>query len=149
MLGVLKWLKREIIELLPAVVFFFVAFNLIVLTDTLTTEEYGVRVFSFLAATVGAIVVAKAVLLANLLPFVGRYGGKPLIYPSLWRTLLYIHCSVDCPVFRTPDPFSFQVWGLRLRRSPLAGRDRLAALLGDSDLAHSAFLHLRSQSGTH
>jgi hypothetical protein len=83
-------MKREVVELLPAVVYFVLAFNIIVLTDALTTESYGIRVFSFVSATVLALVVAKAVLLVNLLPFMNVFASKPLIYITLWRTALYV-----------------------------------------------------------
>ncbi|MHB1459562.1 MAG: hypothetical protein ACYC0V_21840, partial [Armatimonadota bacterium] len=94
MRGAIKWLKHEYIELLPAVVFFLFAFNLIVLTDALTMEQYGIRVFSFLSATLLAIVIAKVVLVANLLPFMNMFRQRPLIYTTLWKTAIYVCTSL-------------------------------------------------------
>jgi hypothetical protein len=94
MFRILKHLQHEIMSMLPAVAFFFVAFNLIVLTDTLTTESYGIRVFSFLAATGLAIVVGKVMLLVNFLPFVNAFRTRPLIYNTIWRAALYTVASL-------------------------------------------------------
>lgn len=84
-----KKIKKEILEILPAVIFFFFAFNLIVLTDALTTEQYGIRVFSFVSASIAALVIGKVVFLANILPFMNVFSGKPLIYNTLWKTFIY------------------------------------------------------------
>ncbi len=86
----LKTIEHEVRELLPAFLYFLVAFNLIVVTDALTTRQYGVRPFSVISAVVGALVAAKVVLLANLLPFMEKFRGRPLIYPTIWKTLLYV-----------------------------------------------------------
>lgn len=86
------WLaiKHEIGELLPGFLFFFFAFALIVWTDALTTKQYGIRPFSIAAAIIGAFVVAKAMLIANLLPAMNRYEGKPLVYNVAWKGLIYL-----------------------------------------------------------
>lgn len=86
----LRGIGHEVRELLPAFLYFLVAFNLIVVTDALTTEQYGVRPFSVISAIVGALVAAKVVWLVNLLPFMERFRGRPLIYPTLWKASLFI-----------------------------------------------------------
>jgi len=40
-------------------------------------------------ATVGALVVGKAVLVANAMPFLRRYDRAPLIQPILFKTVVY------------------------------------------------------------
>ena len=40
-------------------------------------------------ATAGALVVGKAVLIANTMPFLRRYDRAPLIQPILFKTLVY------------------------------------------------------------
>ena len=101
----LKVIKKETLELLPAFVYFFVAFNLIVATDALTTEQYGIHVFSFLSATIGALVAAKAILLANLLPFMDAFPHKPLIYNTLWKTFIYVVASLVIRYIEHMIPF--------------------------------------------
>ncbi len=83
-------LKHEIVEVIPPTIFFFVAFHVIAVTRALMLEEYGITVASFTAATIGALIVAKVILLADLLPFVNRYPDKPLIYNVAWKTLIYV-----------------------------------------------------------
>jgi hypothetical protein len=60
---------KEIEETLPAIVFFAIGFNLIMLTTQLVLDDYNVRFANFMAATIGALVVGKAVLVANVLPY--------------------------------------------------------------------------------
>lgn len=89
MAKVFKTVVHEIRELLPAFIFFALAFNVIVITDALTTEEYGIRPFHMVGAIVLALIVAKTLLLANLLPFIDAFPEKPLIYNTLWKTFIY------------------------------------------------------------
>src|SRR5271166_462688 len=80
---------REIREVLPAMVFFAIGFNLIVLTTQLILDDYGAQFAGFMVATATALVVGKAVLLAKLLPFFGRFDNAPLVRPILFKTVLY------------------------------------------------------------
>ena len=83
------WSLHELREILPPTIFFFVGFNLIVLTTKLILAEYVVAFASFMVATVGALVVGKAVLVANAMPFLRRYDRAPLIQPILFKTVVY------------------------------------------------------------
>jgi hypothetical protein len=47
---------------------FFVGFNFVVFTTNLLVAEYAVAVSNFMLATVAALVVGKAVLVANAIP---------------------------------------------------------------------------------
>jgi len=75
------WFQHELIEILPPTIFFFVGFNLIVLTTNLLVAEYSVAVSNFMLATAAALVVGKSVLVANAMPFLRRYDRAPLIQP--------------------------------------------------------------------
>ena len=83
-------LKHEITHVIPPAIFFFVTFNVIAVTRALMLEQYGITVPTFAAATIGALIVAKVILIVDLLPFVNRYPGKPLIYNVAWKTLIYV-----------------------------------------------------------
>jgi hypothetical protein len=40
--------------------------------------------------TLGSLILGKAVLLADMLPFINRYPDKPLIYNVAWKTVIYV-----------------------------------------------------------
>jgi hypothetical protein len=85
----LAFVVKELRELWPPTVFFAVGFNLIVLTTDLILAGYLVRFASFMVATVTALVVGKAVLLAKALPFLRRFDQAPMIRPVLFKTIVY------------------------------------------------------------
>jgi hypothetical protein len=87
-------LKYEIVEIIPPTVFFFAAFQVIAFTRALMLEEYGIRVSTFVTASIAALVVAKVVLIADLLPFLNRFPEKPLIYNVVWKTVVYLAASL-------------------------------------------------------
>jgi hypothetical protein len=39
-------------------------------------------------AAVGALIVAKAVLVADALPFTNIFARRPLAYPIVWKSLI-------------------------------------------------------------
>ena len=85
----LAFLIKELREVLPPTLFFAAAFNLIVLTTNLILADYLVSFGSFMVATVTALVVGKAVLVANALPFLRRFDQAPMIRPVLFKTIVY------------------------------------------------------------
>jgi hypothetical protein len=60
-----------------------------VFTTSLLLAEYAVAVSSFMLATVAALVVGKAVLLANHMPLLRHYDRAPPIRPILFKTAFY------------------------------------------------------------
>ena len=82
-------LLHEVREALPPTIFFFVGFNFIVLTTNLLVAQYLVAVSNFMLATMAALVVGKAVLVANKMPLLRRYDRAPLIQPILFKTAFY------------------------------------------------------------
>ena len=87
-------LKHEIKEAIPPFIFFFFAFHLLILTRALVQSQYGVELQSVMNATIAALVVAKVVLLADLLPFVNRFPDKPLAWNIAWKTVLYLLAAI-------------------------------------------------------
>ena len=82
-------LLHELREAVPPTVFFFVGFNFIVLTTNLLVAAYAVAVSSFMLASLAALVVGKAVLTANAMPFLKLFDRAPLIHPILFKTVIY------------------------------------------------------------
>ena len=70
--GLAAFLIKELKELVPPTVFFAVSFNLLVLTTNLILADYLHSIGSFLVATTTALVVGKAVLVANAMPILRR-----------------------------------------------------------------------------
>jgi hypothetical protein len=85
----LSFIVKELREVLPPTIFFGVGFNLIVLTTDLILADYLVSFGNFVVATMAALVVGKAVLVANALPFLRRFDEAPLIRPVLFKTIVY------------------------------------------------------------
>ena len=93
MSGVFQRLKHEFLSVIPPTIFFFIAFQLIAFTRALMLEQYGVEISTFISATIAALVVAKVVLLVDMLPFVNRFPEKPLIYNVIWKTIIYMFAA--------------------------------------------------------
>jgi hypothetical protein len=85
------WFAQVKHALLPTV-FFFVGFNLILWTKRLILEEHGVEFSGFLIATLAALLVGKAVLITDNLPFMRRFDGAPMIQPILFKSTIYWVC---------------------------------------------------------
>src|SRR5215469_6311490 len=83
------WVLHEWLEMLPPTIFFFIGFNFIALTTNLLVAQYLVAVSNFMLATLAALVVGKAVLVANKMSLLRRYDRAPLIKPILYKTALY------------------------------------------------------------
>lgn len=82
-------LKHELHELVPVIMFFFVAFQLLALTDALILKQYGIGASVFMAATIGALVAAKVVVITDHFALVNRFPEKPLVFNVVWKTLIY------------------------------------------------------------
>ena len=82
-------LLHEFREAWPPTIYFFVSFNFIVLTSHLLVAQYLVAASSFMLATLAALVVGKAVLVANKMSLLRRYDRAPLIQPILFKTGFY------------------------------------------------------------
>ena len=83
-------LKHELLEAIPPMIFFFVAFQTIAFTRALMLEQYGIHVTTFVTATIAALLVAKVVLIVDMVPVVNRFPEKPLIYNVAWKTAIYM-----------------------------------------------------------
>lgn len=87
------WVGRRFVHafrhMLPPTLFFLFSFNLIVFTTNLLVHDYWFKLSSFLLATTMALIVGKAVLVANNIRLIDRFRGAPLIQPILYKTLFY------------------------------------------------------------
>src|SRR5262249_18469967 len=67
-----RFCLEEFREALPPVIFFLIGFNLIELTTRLFLADYMARLANYMIATTMALIVGKAVLVADVLPFMRR-----------------------------------------------------------------------------
>lgn len=79
---------REIREALPPFVFFLILFHLIALTKAVVLDDYSVTALRATFATVGALIVAKAILLVEALP-IARLRSVSRMMQVLWKALLF------------------------------------------------------------
>ena len=83
------WWLAQVRHMLPAVIFFFIGFNLVLWTKSIVLQQHGIPFSGFMAATLAALLVGKAVLVTDQLPFMRRFEGAPLIQPILFKSLIY------------------------------------------------------------
>jgi hypothetical protein len=86
-------LKEELFKLLPPTIFFFVALHIVAFVRVLMLKGTGISPLGSVSIAVAALVLGKAVLLADMLPLINRFPDKPLIYNVTWKTLIYLLVS--------------------------------------------------------
>ena len=82
-------IKEEVVALIPPTLFFLFTLSLVALIRVLMLRGTGVPVSSMVQIAVGALILGKAVVIADLLPFINRYPEKPLAYNIVWKTAIY------------------------------------------------------------
>ena len=87
-------IKEEIYALLPPTIFFFIALHLVALVRVLMLKGTGIALSTSVSVTVAALILGKAVLIADLLPFINRYPDRPLVYNIAWKTTVYVLVSM-------------------------------------------------------
>src|SRR5213592_79334 len=86
-------LKEEFFKLLPPTIFFFVALHIVAFVRVLMLKKTGIAPSSSISIAVAALILGKAVLIADMLPLINRFPNKPLIYNIAWKTVIYLLLS--------------------------------------------------------
>src|SRR5213594_322547 len=86
-------LKEEFFKLLPPTIYFFVALHIVTYVRVLMLKGTGLAPSSSISISVAALILGKAVLIADMLPLINRFPNKPLIYNVSWKTLIYLVMS--------------------------------------------------------
>ncbi|HTF75034.1 MAG TPA: hypothetical protein VK620_11995, partial [Bradyrhizobium sp.] len=86
-------LKEEFFKILPPTIYFFVALHLVMFIRVLMLEKTGIAPSSSISIAVAALILGKAVLIADMLPLINRFPHKPLIYNIAWKTVIYLLLS--------------------------------------------------------
>ena len=86
-------LKEEFFALLPPTIFFFVALHIVAFIRVLMLKGTRISPLGSVSVAVAALILGKAVLLADMLPVINRFPDKPLIYNVTWKTIVYLLIS--------------------------------------------------------
>jgi len=89
----MKKLKEEFFKLLPPTIYFFVALHIVAFVRVLMLKGTGLAPSSSISIAVAALILGKAVLIADMLPLINRFPHKPLIYNVAWKTVIYLLIS--------------------------------------------------------
>jgi hypothetical protein len=87
-------LKEEFFKLLPPTIYFFVALHIVAFVHVLMLKRTGISPSSSISIAIAALILGKAVLIADMLPLINRFPNKPLIYNVAWKTVIYWLISV-------------------------------------------------------
>src|SRR5438067_2827322 len=87
-------LKEELFALLPPTIYFFVALHIVAFVRVLMLKKTGIAPSSSISIAVAALIMGKAVLIADMLPAINRFPDKPLVYNVAWKTFIYLLMSV-------------------------------------------------------
>jgi hypothetical protein len=113
-------MRVEALGLLPTFGFFFVAFSLLRLTQSVILKEAHVSVVPPSKVLVGSILVAKALLTVDKLKLFRRLEQRPVLSVALGKTLVYF---VVAFVFQYGDGiYEFRHLGLGEASRMVAGR---------------------------
>jgi hypothetical protein len=82
-------LRHEIREIGIVTLYFLVCFGIFLSLKKLLLEQYHVSIYVFHAAVIGALVVAKVVVVLEKTSFGGRFRDARLITHVIWRSLTY------------------------------------------------------------
>lgn len=82
-------IKEEILAILPPTIFFFVTLHIVAFIRVLMLKDTGIALSTTASVTIAALILGKAVVIADLLPFINRHPEKPLIYNAAWKTMIY------------------------------------------------------------
>ena len=80
--------------MLPPTIFFFIALHVVAFIHALMLKANGISPLTSVSVAIAAIILGKAVLIADMLPFINRFPKHPLIFNVTWKTLIYLLVSV-------------------------------------------------------
>ena len=105
-------LAEEFRAVLPPTIFFFFMLNIVAIIRRLMLAGTGITVSTPVQATVAALILGKAVLIADHLPMINRYPDKPLVYNVAWKTVIYVVVATLIHYLERLFEFSREAGGL-------------------------------------
>jgi hypothetical protein len=116
---ILEKLKEEFFAILPPTIFFFIALHIVAFVRVLMANGSHFVPLSTGSIAVAALILGKAVLIADMIPQVNRYPNKPLAYNIAWKTVIYMLMASVIHYLERLIDFSRQAGGL------VAGNEKL------------------------
>ncbi len=83
-------IKEEFLAMIPPTVFFLLTLSLVAVMRMLMIKSTTMSPSTPFHVVVGALILGKSVLIADMLPIINRYPDKPLAYNVVWKTLIYV-----------------------------------------------------------
>jgi hypothetical protein len=117
----LEKLTEEFFAVLPPTIFFFVSLHLIAFVRALIAKGSHIELLSTVSMTVAALILGKAVLIADNLPGINLFPHKPLVYNVAWKTTIYMVVAAVVHYLERLFDFSRQAGGI------VAGNEKLVA----------------------
>ena len=114
-------IKEEFLAMIPPTIFFFVALHVVTFVRVLMLKGTGLAPLSTISIAVAALILGKAVLIADMLPIINRFPEKPLIYNVAWKTLIYLLVAALIHYLERLYDFARQAGGI------VAGNEKLLA----------------------
>jgi len=87
--AVARWVTGEFLEILPTVLFFFIALLVILALLKLFVSQYSIEFYAFSKAAVGALIIGKVVLLMDWAESRRRVSTHPRIVVIACKTFIY------------------------------------------------------------
>jgi hypothetical protein len=119
--NILEKLKEEFLAMLPPTIFFFVTLHIVTVIRVLIAKGSQFQPLSTISIAVAALILGKAVLIADMLPAINRFPEKPLIYNVMWKTVIYLLISALIHYLERLYDFSREAGGI------VTGNEKLLA----------------------
>jgi hypothetical protein len=116
---VLEKLKEEFFAVLPPTIFFFVALHIVTFIRVLMAKGSHFEPLSTTSIAVAALILGKAVLIADMVPAINRYPNKPLADNVVWKAAIYFLMATIIHYLERLIDFSRQAGGI------VAGNEKL------------------------
>jgi hypothetical protein len=91
---------REVGEAIVPTVYFIVVFHAVAITKATFLADYGLSPRSSAVAVIGALLVAKAILVTDKRRFTNALSAGPLLYSVMWKAAIF---TVFTTLFRVVE----------------------------------------------
>jgi len=132
MIRILTALAHDIRDIIKPVIFLFCMFELVAVTNWLLLESYSITPTHTVFAAVGALFGGKAILVANKLPYLHIFQGRPVLISVVWRSVIY---ALFCALFLCSEHI---ITGLLHHEGPLTALERLTSRVSLPHVAANA-----------